>query len=470
MNELTIKQTEEITTAFNGFERYLSEFGLPVDNVIAPKNERKSIMQMLPSFLTNLDDNVKGDARYISKFIAASAIGLFDAALNYVWNEVVLNLRKKVIAYGINYFFDEAVGGTLRDEYNDENDLPMIKDQVLLDTCKKLELIPDLVHIKLCYILTMRNDIGASHPNGYTINSYELLGWLKNCIDDVINIKISESALTIKSIIDNAKKYTDEISEEYIQNFENSIKDLSVNTVSNLLVSLFGIFVAPNTPQITQRNILKLGIITFKYSNEETKKELGKKLDAYRANLDNEKTTKGELFFEKCDGKKYFSTDAKVIKISLACERLENVHYAWDNYCNETQYAQEIMSYIKLNDDIPQIRLNAIIKVFLICRIGNDRYYYEGISESASKYYDAFFKLLDESQIKEVIKTLQTETFSYLLNGKYRPKHIRHIFQIMNSDLLSERMQEILKYLSENERTDIMFKTKEFKDMSCGII
>ena len=29
------------------------------------------------------------------KFVVGAAIGLFDASLNYVWNEVVLNLRKK---------------------------------------------------------------------------------------------------------------------------------------------------------------------------------------------------------------------------------------------------------------------------------------------------------------------------------------------------------------------------------------
>jgi hypothetical protein len=41
---------------------------------------------------------LKKDARYLSKFIAGSAVGLFDASLNFVWNEVVLSLRKKVVS------------------------------------------------------------------------------------------------------------------------------------------------------------------------------------------------------------------------------------------------------------------------------------------------------------------------------------------------------------------------------------
>ena len=118
-----------------------------------------------PDFLSLLPPEVKQDARYLSKFIGATAIGLFDAALNYVWNEVVLNLRKKAVVYGLDLFFDAAVGGTNRADYKDEADLEGIKDCVLLATCKKLELISDVVYKKLDHILMMRNEVAASHPN-----------------------------------------------------------------------------------------------------------------------------------------------------------------------------------------------------------------------------------------------------------------------------------------------------------------
>lgn len=148
-----MNQSSLSDSGFSGFERYLESFGLPVDNVIASPGERVRIMQALPDFLNNLPLELKKDARYLSKFIAGSAVGLFDASLNFVWNEVVVSLRKKVVSYGLDYFFDSAIGGTLRDQFNDEDDLTSVKDQVLLDTCKKLELISDLLHRKLCHIL-----------------------------------------------------------------------------------------------------------------------------------------------------------------------------------------------------------------------------------------------------------------------------------------------------------------------------
>jgi hypothetical protein len=231
-----LNQSALSASGFSGFERYLESFGLPVDNVIASPDERVRIMQALPDFLSNLPPELKKDARYLSKFIAGSAVGLFDASLNFVWNEVVLSLRKKVVSYGLDYFFDSAIGGTLRDQFNDEDDLASVKDQVLLDTCKKLELISDLLHRKLCHILDMRNQIGSSYPNEYSINAYEFLGWLQTCIQDVFMDRISESALTVKSIVDNAKRIQTPLDKTYLVQFEQSVKSLSPNMVSNLYI------------------------------------------------------------------------------------------------------------------------------------------------------------------------------------------------------------------------------------------
>ena len=93
--ELAKASTKELSTAFSGFNAFLQQHGLPTENVIANEAERNNVANNLTAFLEGLDDDVKRNARYLSKFVAGTAIGLFYAALNYVWNEVVLNLRKK---------------------------------------------------------------------------------------------------------------------------------------------------------------------------------------------------------------------------------------------------------------------------------------------------------------------------------------------------------------------------------------
>lgn len=471
-NSLIIKDnTKIITNNFFGFEQYLEAFGLPLDNVIAPFEERQRIMQALPDFLNQLPQEMKCDARYLSKFIAGSAVGLFDAALNFVWNEVVLNLRKKVIAYGLDYFYDSAIGGTFRDQYKDENDLPLVKDQVLLDTCRKLELVSDILHRKLCHILDMRNQIGSSHPNEYAINAYELLGWLQCCIQDVFMDKISDAALTVKSIIDNSKRIATALDVEYLNQFTNSVKDLSPTMVSNLLTSLFGIFVSPDNKDktIQRQNVLALSSIAWEYSTEKTKYSLGEKIDSYRANLDEYKTQQAELFFEKCHGQRYYSKDAKTIKLTLLCEQLENAHYGWDNYANETPIARDIMQFISSISDVPEIRIESLIKVFLLCRIGNDRYYNEGISIAASRYYDKFFSMVDEKAALLVLNFLRSSENRNLLVGNYRPNHVKNICRIMKSDLLSERCNAMLDFIAGFKgKMDLVFSLKDFKEMTNG--
>jgi hypothetical protein len=159
---------------------FLKNMGLPHDNIIAAQDQRTIIAKNLPGYIESLPPDVKQGAKYLSEFVVGAGIGLFDYSLNAIWNEVVIDLHKKVIDYGLGIFYDAAIGGKAREFYQSEDDLRSVKDSVLLDTCRKLELISDTTHKKLKHILDVRNDIGISHPTNYTINAFELMGWLVN--------------------------------------------------------------------------------------------------------------------------------------------------------------------------------------------------------------------------------------------------------------------------------------------------
>src|SRR5690606_23977484 len=110
--------------------------------------ERKIMWQNLPDLLEKIPIEAKADAKYLARFVVGSGLGLFDYSLNSIWNEVVLTLHKIVIAYGLDIFFDKAVGTAQRSLYKTEDDLANIKDRVLLDTCMKLELVSKTTHKK----------------------------------------------------------------------------------------------------------------------------------------------------------------------------------------------------------------------------------------------------------------------------------------------------------------------------------
>ena len=189
-NNMIVESNGALVEQMTKFEAVLNDWGLPSENIIASVEERQNIMEMLPGLIASIPDEQKRDATYLSRFVAGAAIGLFDASLNYVWDEVVVSLRKKIVFFGLDTFYDNAVADKVRDQYKNEDDLSGIKDRTMLETLKKLEWISNVVYLKLCHILDMRNQIGASHPNTYDINSFELLGWLKTCVTEVINLSL----------------------------------------------------------------------------------------------------------------------------------------------------------------------------------------------------------------------------------------------------------------------------------------
>lgn len=471
--KITVSPENQLSSQMTQFENLLMSMGLPSENIIAPIDERENIMNMLPSLINKIPEEQKRNATYLSRFIAGAAIGLFDAALNYVWNEVVVNLHQKIVYYGLDIFFNNAVGDKVRDQYKSVEDLRGIKDKTMLETCKKLEWISDIVYRKLCHILDMRNQIGASHPNTYDINSFELLGWLQTCVTEVINDKPSASAIQIRSILENIKKQTAPLDKVTLQSFNNAITDLSSGMASNLITSLFALYITTETSNEVRNNILALSRVLWMYCKTETKYDLGEKKEFYRNNLDKIKEDLVYTFFEKCNGLSYLSLSERSLQLSSLCDSLSSAHNGWDNYYNEPPIAKEIMKYIKTAADIPVDRTEKLINTFLDCRIGREVNYCHGVSPGALSLYDTFFKLLSKEQVKILLILLKDQMTSVYSGTSIRAKNAHEILILIKSPLIGDRLNEIIDFMLNFAKKGILdkvYKDKAFKDICEGII
>lgn len=143
----------------------------------------------------------------------------------------------------------------------------------------------------------MRNQIGASHPNFSTINSYELVSWLDICVKDVINEKASHAAIMSKGIIENIKNLDESIDDETLKSMELSFKDFPTNITSTLIISLFGIYISDKTSTIVRNNILLVSSKLWIYTLDATKYELGTKVEFFKNNLEKEKAELAHTFF-----------------------------------------------------------------------------------------------------------------------------------------------------------------------------
>ena len=81
---------------------YLEQVNLPTQGVLVPVTERNKVINHFQDILEeNIPTEIRRENLYLSKFISACGVGLFDAALNYLWNETIVSLRKKVVNFDL---------------------------------------------------------------------------------------------------------------------------------------------------------------------------------------------------------------------------------------------------------------------------------------------------------------------------------------------------------------------------------
>lgn len=96
-------------TAFEGvLLQVLGSSGLPTDRILVNIDERGTVFRNFEHVLSKIQPEQRARSLYISKFLAAVGVGLIDAALNYLWDGTVNELRLRIEQYDLSYFYDNA--------------------------------------------------------------------------------------------------------------------------------------------------------------------------------------------------------------------------------------------------------------------------------------------------------------------------------------------------------------------------
>src|SRR5262249_25536896 len=106
--EVPVPAADQHKNTLQIFETSLIEFiarpGLQYRNAVVAVPERLKVFNNIGDVLALLDNAHAQQSIYVSKFIAAAASGLFDAALTYLWDETIFELRKRIVRYDLEYF------------------------------------------------------------------------------------------------------------------------------------------------------------------------------------------------------------------------------------------------------------------------------------------------------------------------------------------------------------------------------
>lgn len=396
-NKSLVEKNQSISQTFDDLhsdlKTYLELLSLPTEGVLVDVSERKKVVSNLPEVVNRVPRDQIGKSMYISKFVAACGVGLFDAALNFIWNETIDGLRKKIISFDFNYFVQSTVGDTeKRKKIKDHEDLKQIEDWELVKGCMNTGIISEIGYKHLDYIRDMRNHISAAHPNQNTITGLQLVSWLETCILEVLAKNPEESILEIKRLLNNIRKHRYE--ENDIEPIVAGLGRLPDEVADSVLKTLFGMYSDPNLPSTSRDNI---NMIVNKYwvqAPEQSKYNIGFYFSTLATNGDIERKNKVYELLANVSGLSYLPETNLASEMQQVVSTLLTTHNGYNNFYTEPPQAKLLSKYIAESGKVPKSVAGPYVKTVVMCKIGNGY----GVSSEAEGIYSDLINKFDRNQ------------------------------------------------------------------------
>lgn len=428
-----------------GILNFLSDYGLPCDNIFVNVPERVKVFENLGGVIAKIDDlSVIKNSFYLSKYLAATASGLFDAALNYLWDETILQIRKRVSMYDLEFFYDNTVGGEKRSKFKDENDLVYLQDSELIRGAKEIGLISDIGFQHLEFINYMRNWASAAHPNQAEITGLQLISWLETCIREVITLPINAIAIRIKELLSNLRK--NKIDKAEAQQISLFFQNIPKDQSHNLTLAFFGIYTREETDEQLKQNIQLLLPDLWSVLSEDTKNIIGLKYADFTAHGVANQKKSGRSFLEIVGGQGYIPDDLRGVEISIALDNLLRGHRGLNNFYNEPAFARELKRVVGDSGNIPKAVENKYVESLVDVFITNGH----GVTNSANPIYKDLINGMNSDLAERAFLTFTNDEIkSKLRFGLCKKKFIQLteiVKGIVSSKAFLEFIDNVLSY------------------------
>jgi hypothetical protein len=394
-----------IDTSVDGFSQgltvYLDELGLPSKDVLVRPAERLRVLQNMAAVTDALSDDQLGRAYYISKFVAACGAGLFDAALNFLWNETVSSLRDKVARFDLEYFLDSTLSDPKRRaSMRTADDLDKLEDWELVRGCLETGILTDIGFKHLDYIRNMRNYASAAHPNQNTLTGLQVVSWLETCIREVLSKEPQAGAIEVKKLLSSLRNEV--LGASDVVPIAESLDRVPIDLVRALFRAVFGMFTDPKTAADTRNNIVLIAKPLWDVSDDQTRFEAGVKHETFAVNGEVARRSLAHQFLESAGGLAYLPNDALAAEVQAALSDLSQAHSGFNNFYNEPSPAKALLRLVPANGRVPASVEADYVKVLLMCRIGNGY----GVSTAAQPTYDELISRWSERHVKVMLRLL----------------------------------------------------------------
>lgn len=405
----------------------IHDLGLPTDNILVPVRQRVGVLNQMADVLDPVEFTVRSTSAYLSKFMAAVAAGLFDAALNYLWDETIETVRTKAMEYDLNYFFDQAAapGSDLRSKLHGPDDMRLIDDQKLLLAANRIGLVSDLGLQQLDLVRFMRNHASAAHPNHVTLRAPQLIGYLDTCINEVINLQLAPSVIQVRLLLFNIKGGP--IDRTTVAVTGGGFEELPREQADNLALGLFGIYTRHGAETFVLENIRLLLPYLWEHVSEEARQQFGTKTRGFGVNQQSEEFALASEFLESVGGQNYLPDDLRIPSIDAALDAALTAHHSWSNFAAEGVPVRELSRLVGDEPKVPRAIQEKYVTVLVYVFLTNG----SGVSWSADPSY------------RELISKFTTRESSFALNSITN----KAVINRLHSKLAKLKFKELLEIL-----------------------
>jgi len=362
--------TAHVDNFSSGLREYLQDLGLPSGGVLVELPERADVFRNLAQVAEQMPPASRQRAMYISKFVAACCVGLFDAALNYIWDETVRNLRQKVAMFDIDYFFDAVVTDSkTRSKFKDAADLAKLEDWDLIRGCRDTGLITDLGFRHLDYIRNMRNHASAAHPNQNDLTGLQLITWLQTCIREVLAKAPEGAVIEVRKLLRSVRD--EQFTPGAAGHIAQAIQRLPPSLLLSLGRSLFGMFTDAALDTRVRGNITLIAPSLWAMLPDSSRCEFGLRHASFSANGEVARAQLAHDFLTAVKGLTYLSTDVLSLELSNLLDGLMSAHLGFGNFSAEGPFANALGPYVPGHGRVPETVVVKYVKTLAMCRIGN---------------------------------------------------------------------------------------------------
>lgn len=362
-------------------------------NMLASDEEIQTAWNNLPGVLKKIPPALRTEG--MARMCVAVSSGLFDSAINYIWNASVIELRDKVKRFGL-----PVVTQITGKSSFDEEALVDLKDAELLALCLKLNLITEDGFFFLDQCRDIRNNFSAAHPVVGKIDDHEFIGFTNRCAKYALGNEQNPVGVDLSAFMIAIKigKFSEQQKDQWTQR----IKKTHEAQQYLIFGSLHGIYSDPSSNEEARVNALSIATEFAPYFTPKAQSDLINRHHDYIAKGDERRHRASQQFFEKLGMLALLGEHEVHALVSNACKRLFGVHQSYDNFYNEPPFAERLL---QLTQQVaaPDTVKQELVETVVTAATGNQY----GVSNAAMPSYQKMIKGFSPGEVEIMLNLPQ---------------------------------------------------------------